>query len=485
MEVTDIPHPGLYTDFYQLTMGQGYYKTGIHRKKAHFDYFFRNAPYEGAFVVFAGLSQLLSVLDSYRFTSDEVEWLAENGFDKDFCNYLKKYRFDGTVISVREGEVVFPGEPVLTVSGPLLSCQLVESLLLNILNFQSLIATKTRRLRLACGDRKLVDFGLRRGQGTGAISATRAARIGGIDATSNVLAGYRYRIPTSGTMAHSWIQCFDSELEAFRCYAEIYPDSCILLVDTYHTVESGVPNAITVAKELEERGHRLVGVRLDSGNPSELSRKTRTMLDDAGLSYVAIAVSDQLDEHVISNLMREGAPVDLFGVGTRLITGYPDGALSGVYKMSMVDRHPTMKTTEETSKSNLPGVKNLLRESDQEGWFRRDLVTLADTDENPEHLGDAGDDAEAAAQSTPPKVPEQEPVTEAEGVSTTQIEQIRHYVMKSGRLCHYETDLDNIAGFSQSRIARLPDEIKRLTDPVCYEVRLGASMKALIDQIRK
>lgn len=464
MGVTDIPNPGLYTDLYQLTMSQGYYKTGLHRKKAYFDYFFRNAPFGGEFVVFAGLADLLSVLDNFRFTGDERQWLEQKKFDKDFCDYLENYRFDGTIMSVREGEVVFPGEPVLTVSGSLISCQLVETLLLNILNFQSLIATKARRLQLACGDSKLVDFGLRRAHGAGSISASRAAFIGGADATSNVLAGYRYNIPVSGTMAHSWIQCFETELEAFRRYAHIYPDSCILLVDTYDSVQSGIPNAITVAKELEKEGHRLVGIRLDSGDPRTLTRKARSMLDDAGLSYVAIAISDQLDEDRIVSLIHEGAPVDLFGVGTRLVTGYPDGALSGVYKMCSLDNRPTMKYTEESNKSSLPGVKEIVRESDREGMFRKDLIVLEESGEN---------------------VPENPPNETKVGIGSSNSKYIRHCAMESGRIAEHETDLHKIAAFGRSRIDRLPGKIKRLSDPYCYDIEMNKSLHALIDKLKR
>ena len=449
MAVTDIPQPGLYTDLYQLTMGQGYYKTGLYRKKAHFDYFFRDAPFRGQFVIFSGLADLLSVLASFRFTDEECKWLLQKGFDRDFCKFLLEYRFDADIISIREGEVVFPGEPVLTVSGSILSCQLIETLLLNILNFESLIATKAQRLRLASGDRKLVDFGLRRGQGAGSVSATRAARIGGIDATSNVLAGFRYDIPVSGTMAHSWIQCFDTELEAFRKYANLYPDSCILLADTYDTLESGIPNAITVARELETKGHRLIGVRLDSGNPLTLSKKARKMFDEAGLPYVSIAVSDQLDEYRIAELLRDDAPIDMFGVGTRLITGHPDGALSGVYKMSSLDGRSTMKYTDEDVKSSLPGVKELRRCSDNNGIFQYDVIHLQN--ERTAQVGEA----------------------------------IRYPAVISGEIQEHATDLSEIAQYRESRTARVPEQVKRLLNPSCYDVRLDKSVESLINKLKR
>ena len=480
MTIKEIPEPALYTDLYQLTMGQGYFRNGLYDKRASFDFFFRKAPFSGEFVIFAGLAELLEVLERYHFTGDEIAWLRQQGFEDAFCEHLSGFTFDGTIRSVSEGEVVFPGQPVLTVTGSLLSCQLVETLLLNILNFQSLIATKARRLRLVAGDCKLMDFGLRRGQGAGSVAATRAAAIGGFDATSNVLAGKRYGIPVSGTMAHSWIQSYGSELEAFRMYARLYPDSSILLVDTYDTIASGLPNAITVARELEEQGHRLVGIRLDSGNPLTLSRKARTMLDDAGLEYVAIAVSDQLDEQRIAEL-RDKAPVDVFGVGTRLITGYPDGALGGVYKMCDLDGHPTMKYTDEVSKRSLPGIKEIERVSDKDGFFLRDVIRLVGGRDSKEpHPPDISDDGE-----TSKSVPAKSASSESTPGESASSEQIRRTVMENGKVLSGSVDVTGIAEFSASRVARLPEKIKRLNQPERYEITLDGPLTALIEQLRK
>ncbi|MEX0681132.1 MAG: nicotinate phosphoribosyltransferase [Balneolales bacterium] len=483
-----IPHPALYTDLYQLTMGQGYFINGTHQKKAHFDFFFRHAPFGGNFVVFAGLADLLPALESYRFTTSECDWLIQKGFNKEFCTFLKDFRFDGTIISVREGEVVFPEEPVLTVSGSLLSCQLIETLLLNILNFQSLIATKACRMRIACGKLKLVDFGLRRAQGTGGIAASRAAYIGGVDATSNVLAGFEYDIPVSGTMAHSWIQSFESELEAFRAYAKIYPDASILLVDTYNTLSSGIPNAITVAKELEQKGHRMVGVRLDSGDPAILAPKVRSMLDNAGLNYISIAVSDQLDEEKIASLLANNTPIDLFGVGTRLITGYPDGALSGVYKICELNGQPTMKFTDDNSKSNLPGVKVLLRKADEEGFFMSDRIALAQDYTNSgssasvsgiaetEILLNTGTDSGSTVMGTGSE--------SNTGLKEKSTESLRTCMMHSGQCQPYQTDLKKIAEFCRSRTNRVSEHIKRLSQPACYEINVSDSLNQLIKLLK-
>lgn len=293
---------GLYTDFYELTMAQGYFLQNRHKQEATFDYFFRKNPFDGGYVVFAGLSELLRELEQFRYGQKELDFLKQQGFHDDFLNYLNDFKFRGDIFSCREGEIVFPLEPVMQVTGNLIEAQLVESMLLNILNFSSLIATKAIRIRQEAKDRIFVDFGLRRAQGFGSLLAARAAAIGGANSTSNVLAGAQYNIPVSGTMAHSWIQSFDSELESFRAFAEIFPDNCVLLIDTYDTLESGLKNAITVARELEEKGHRMKGLRLDSGDLAYLSKKVRKALDDQGLEYVKLVASNQLDEYLIRSL---------------------------------------------------------------------------------------------------------------------------------------------------------------------------------------
>ena len=450
MSFKAVPDSGLYTDLYQLTMGQGYFKSGLHKKQASFDYFFRKAPFSGEYVIFAGLSDLLETLESLVFRADDISWLQGEGFDPDFCRFLSDYSFDGTVISVREGDVVFPGEPILTVNGPLFSCQIAETLLLNTLNFQSLIATKARRVRMACGEKKLIDFGLRRAQGTGSLSASRAAAIGGIDATSNTLAARMYNLPASGTMAHSWIQCFENERDAFMTYAKWYPDTTILLVDTYNTLKSGIPNAIKVAKELESRGHRMLGIRLDSGDPLSLSRAARSMLDEAGLHYVRIAVSDQLDEMRIQELSKQEAPIDIFGVGTRLVTGHPDGALGGVYKICELDGRPTMKQTDDLFKNSLPGKKEIFRESRSNGQFLRDHIVL-------------NDNMQAGKQA----------------------EQIRSTVMDKGIVTGELPSVKEIAQYSNKRFEFVPEDVKRLSDPDCYELCIDEKLVELMEKLAK
>ena len=337
--------PALYTDLYELTMAQGYFLSGRQNTPANFDYYFRNLPFSGGFVLFAGLGDLLDAIQHFQFHPDEIEYLKNKGFSMEFLEFLQDFEFKGNIRSVKEGEVIFPNEPVLQVEGTILETQLLETVILNLINFESLIATKTARMRQIT-DKPIMDFGLRRAQGTGGMQAAKAAIIGGANGTSNVLAGQLYDLEISGTMAHSWIQFFGNELEAFRNYAEYYPDSTILLVDTYDTLKSGIPNAIKVAKELEEKGHKLQGVRLDSGDFAYLSRETRKMLDDSGLHYVKIAVSNQLDEYLIKSLADQQAPIDVFGVGTKLVTAYDDPALDGVFKLSMADGTPTLKISE-------------------------------------------------------------------------------------------------------------------------------------------
>ena len=285
-----IDHPASFTDYYELTMAQGYYLSGTYQKKASFDYFFRKVPFQGGYVIFAGLKELIDTIKHITFSEEEIAYLKSEGFADSFIDYLKNFSFKGSIWSVREGEIVFPNEPILRVEGNLLETQIIETLLLNILNFQSLIATKAARIKYAAGENSTVlDFGLRRAQGLAGIHATRAAIIGGFDGTSNVYSAQRFNIPAGGTMAHSWIQSFEDEITAFRTYSKYYPESANLLVDTYDTLGSGVPNAIIVAKELREKGYELKGIRLDSGDLAYFSKKARQMLDDHGFPKVKIA----------------------------------------------------------------------------------------------------------------------------------------------------------------------------------------------------
>lgn len=365
-------------------MLQGYWQAGIADREACFDLFFRSLPFQGGYVLFAGLEGALRFLSGLNFSNEDIVYLGSlDLFADDFLDHLRTLRFTGDVFAMPEGSVVFPAEPLLRVHAPLEQCQLAESALLNIINFQSLIATKTSRICGQAGTDNVLEFGLRRAQGIdGALSASRAAFIGGCVSTSNVEAGKMYGIPVSGTQAHSWIMSFSSELESFRAYAETYPQNTVLLVDTYDTLQSGVPNAITVGLEMKKHNQKLIGIRLDSGDIGFLAAQARKMLDQAGLPEVRIVCSGDLDEYSIRDLKQRQAPIDSFGVGTRLVTAHGDSALTGVYKLAAIasdDGHlrATHKLSDEYQKATLPGVKQTWRLFDADGAMLADWVELA------------------------------------------------------------------------------------------------------------
>jgi len=348
-------YSALMTDLYELTMLAGYFDEGMHEKPAVFDLYFRNPPYKGNYAIFAGLEPALEYLSGLRFTEEDLDYLKTLGiFKPAFLDFLRDFRFRGKVTAPPEGTAVFPNEPLLTVEGTLAEAQYVETALLNLINFQTLVATKAARLTLAAGDGEVVEFGLRRAQGPdGGLSVARAACVGGVRSTSNVQAGQAFGIPVKGTHAHSWIMAFPDELTAFRAYAECFPDSCILLVDTYGTLESGLPNALTVARELREKGHEMLGIRLDSGDLAYLSKEARRMFDEAGFPDVRIVASNELDEYLIQSMRTEGSRVDIYGVGTKLAScgGEGGGALGGVYKLVRFDGLPKVKVTSDIAKA--------------------------------------------------------------------------------------------------------------------------------------
>jgi len=363
----------LLTDLYELTMAYGYWRAGKERDEAVFHLYFRESPFEGGFTIAAGLATAIDYLDGLRFTDGDLQYLATlTGndarplFPDQFLQYLGALRFTCDLDAIPEGTVVFPQEPLVRVRGPIIQAQIVESALLNAINFQSLIATKAARLVLAAEGDAILDFGLRRAQGVdGALSATRAAYIGGISGTSNVLAGARYGIPVRGTHAHSWVMSFPTELEAFEKYAEVMPNNALLLVDTYDTIE-GVKHAIEVGRKLRARGHELAGIRLDSGDLAHLSIQARQLLDEGGFPNAVIAASNDLDEHLIVSLKDQGAKIDVWGVGTRLITAYDQPALGGVYKLSAIRTadglwQPKVKLSEQAVKISNPGILQVRR----------------------------------------------------------------------------------------------------------------------------
>lgn len=458
---------GLYADFYELTMAHGFFFCGKKNNQVTFDYFFRTNPYKGGFAVFAGLQDFLELLPQFTYSTDDLQFLKKHGFKPEFLEYLKNFRFKGTIKSVREGEIVFPNAPILQVSGDIIECQLIESMLLNILNFETLIATKAFRIKLVAGDRIFSDFGLRRAQGFGALQASRAACIGGAKSTSNVLAAKLFGIPVSGTQAHSWIQSFDSELEAFRAYANVHPEHTVLLADTFDTLQSGVPNAITVAKEMENDGYKLKGIRLDSGDLAYLSKKARKMLNEASLDYVKIIASNQLNEFVIKSLLTDqNAEIDIFGVGTELVTGNPDAALDGVYKLAEIDGEPKVKFSENVEKNTLPGKKKLCRYFDGNGNFYRDAILLEN--ENPEEIDKIYHPVYANKNTSVKNLPH---------------ENLLQNVVENGHILIPKKTPMEIHQFLEKRAALLPVEHQRFISPHIYKTGISERLMKVRNEL--
>jgi nicotinate phosphoribosyltransferase len=363
----------LLTDLYQLTMAYGYWKSQTHEHEAVFHLTFRKNPFQSGYSIACGLADAIEYVKAFRFEEDELVYLGtlkgNNGaalFDVGFLDYLRDLRFTCDVDAIPEGTVVFPHEPLVRIRGPILQGQLLETALLNIINFQTLIATKAARVCQAAGDDPVLEFGLRRAQGIdGAQAASRAAYVGGCAATSNVLAGMRYGIPVKGTHAHSWVMSFDTEEEAFEAYAAAMPNNCVFLVDTYDTLE-GVRTAVRVGSRLREQGHEMVGIRLDSGDLAYLSIEARKILDDGGFPKAAIVASNDLDENIITSLKQQGAKVGIWGVGTKLVTAYDQPAMGGVYKLGAIrneagEWHYCLKLSEQTEKISNPGIQQVRR----------------------------------------------------------------------------------------------------------------------------
>lgn len=373
----------LLTDFYELTMMQGYYLEN-HDSKAVFDMFYRTNPFQGGYTIFTGIEELIDKLEGLSFSSEDIDYLSSLGiFDNGFLEYLRSYRFHGDVYAFEEGTPAFPGEPLIRIESDLMDAQLVETMILNTVNFQTLIATKASRMTLATkGHGNIMEFGLRRAQGEdGAHSASRASFIGGTKSTSNTFAGKKYGIPVAGTMAHSWIMSYPTEEEAFRKFVEIYPDNGILLIDTYDTLGSGIEAAIKIGLEQKAKGKR-IGVRIDSGDLSYLTKAIRAKLDEAGLEDATICVSNDLTEEIIRSLVSDGAPIDSWGIGTHLVTGGSQSSLNGVYKLSAKEESGTMipclKVSNSYEKTTNPGIKQVYRFFDKDGNALADLITLND-----------------------------------------------------------------------------------------------------------
>lgn len=460
-----INYSATFVDQYELAMGQVYFQLGRLHEKATFDYFFRKIPFNSGYVIFAGLNDILEILEKLKFNEDDLEFLAKLHFDHDYLNFLKNFRFTGNVYACEEGEVVFPQEPIVRIEANLIEAQMIETLVLNILNFESLIATKASRMRFAAPDKTLVEYGLRRAQGPGGYYASRASVIGGFDGTSNVLAAKDYNLISSGTMAHSFIQSEDKELEAFRKFAEHRPQDCVLLIDTFNTLESGLPNAIMVAHEMEKRGKRLKGIRLDSGDLSYLAHECRIRLNKAGLNYVKIIASNQLNEDIIKSLEAENAPIDIYGVGTSLVTGNPDAALDGVYKLSDIDNKPKMKVSDSIKKVSFPCKKQIFRVFDREGnFFGADAVGLID-EVKIEIIHHPIESLTSLDLSDLKKVP------------------LHKICMKEGRRISKTPGVSEMRDYSKNRLKLLPDEFKRFTNPHIYKIGLTTKLKTIREDL--
>lgn len=467
----------LLTDLYQLTMAEGYFKAGIHRRKACFDYFFRRHPFGGGYAVFTGLSDFLAFVENANSSKSDIDFLRSlHRFEEPFLKHLANLRFSGDIHAIVEGTPIFPRETVLRVQAPLEECQLLESALLNIVNYQCLVATKAARICYAARGKPVLEFGLRRAPGDGAVAASRAAYIGGCSATSNVLAAKIHNIPLKGTHGHSFVLAFESELEAFKSFAWNHPQNAILLVDTYDVLGSGLPNAIAVGVELSQRGHRLAGIRLDSGDFAPLSRQVRERLDGAGLSGTQIFCSGDLDEYSISTLLRDGAPIDGFGVGTRLVTGHGDSHFTGVYKLSALQTEKASpelvskrKLTEEEEKSSWPGIKQTWRVMDRKGQNLGDIVELERRAVDP--LGPLFAQFPSTGTS----------VDIIEG--TCQVAPLLTPVVTQGRVSRGLPSLDQIRTHAQNELGRLPETIRQLQNAALYRVVLGPALHSMASRM--
>lgn len=446
------------TDFYELSMAGGYFENGIHNRIAVFDMFFRKIPDEGGFAVFAGLEQLIEYLSNIIFTDEDIDYLRSKGlFSEEFLCYLRDFSFSCDVWSVPEGTVVFPGEPLVTVRGPVLQAQLLETMLLLTVNHQSLIATKANRIVRAAKGRSIFEFGSRRAQGyDGAVLGARAAFIGGCDATACALADRDYGIPATGTMAHSWVQLFDTEYDAFAAYARTYPRNCTLLIDTYNVVKSGVPNAIKVFDDvLKPMGVRPQGVRIDSGDIAYLSKKTRSMLDAAGYKDVKIVASNSLDEYIIRDLLLQDAKVDLFGVGENLITSKSNPVFGGVYKLvaaeSAGEYVPKIKISESVEKITTPCFKRLYRFYNRDnGKAIADYIALHDED---------------VLSMTEAEIFDPLETWKKKKISNMIVRELQQPVFKDGKLVYASPSLRDIKEYCAREVDSLWDEVKRFENP--------------------
>lgn len=456
-------------DFYQLTMGNGYFRTRHADRIAYFDVFFRRVPDGGGYAICAGLEQVINYIQGLRFSEEDIQYLRSKGiFGEDFLQYLRDFRFTGDIWAVPEGTPVFPSEPLITVRAPAIQAQLIETMLLLLVNHQSLIATKANRIVRAAQGRAISEFGSRRAQGaSGAVLGARAAYIGGCAGTACVLADELYGVPATGTMAHSWVQMFDTELEAFESYCRTYPDSSTLLVDTYNVLKSGVPNAIKAFDNvLRPLGKRPRGIRLDSGDIAYLSIEARKMLDEAGYPDCRIVASNSLDEHIITDLLHQGAKIDLFGVGERLITASSEPVFGGVYKLAAVEENgvitPKIKISENVSKITNPHFKKLYRlYSKQTGKAIADQLCVHD---------------ETIDETKPLTIFDPDFTWKKKRLTDFTARELQVQVFRGGELVYEKPSLEEIRAYCAQQLDTLWDEVLRFENPHNYYVDLSKKL---------
>jgi len=451
-------------DFYELTMANGYYKSGKARQICYFDVFFRRVPDGGGFAIACGLEQIVDYIENLYFGDDDIEYLRSKGlFDADFLEYLRTFRFTGDIWAVKEGTPIFPGEPILTVRAPAIEAQFIETYVLLSINHQSLIATKASRIVRAAKGRPVSEFGSRRAQGAdGAVLGARAAYIGGCIGTACTIAEERYGIPALGTMAHSWVQMFDTEYEAFRTYCELYPNSATLLVDTYNVLKSGVPNAIRVFKEL---GITKGGIRIDSGDITYLTKKSRAMLDEAGMTDIKIVISNSLDEYIIRDILLQGAQIDSFGVGERLITSKSDPVFGGVYKLAAVEDEsgnikPKIKVSENAAKITNPHFKKVYRLYEN-GKATADLICTRD---------------ETLDTTAPLTIFDPDYTWKQRTLTSYTAEELLVPIFRDGKRIYDLPTAAEIRAYCADQLEMQWDEVKRFENPHGYHVDLSKKL---------
>lgn len=457
-------------DFYEFTMSNGYFKNGFYKKNVYFDVFFRKVPDNGGFAVCAGLEQVIDYIKELHFDNDDIEYLRSKGiFDEEFLSCLADFKFSGDIYAIPEGTPIFPNEPIMTVRAPAIEAQIIETFVLLSLNHQTLIATKANRIVRAAQGRAVIEFGSRRAQGaSGAVEGARAAYIGGCVGTACTLTDELYGVPAGGTMAHSWVQMFDSEYDAFKTYCELYPENPTLLVDTYNTLHSGIPNAIRVFREvLLPKGLTKCAIRLDSGDISYLSKKARKMLDDAGLYDCKITASNALDEKLIRDLMMQGAQIDTFGVGERLITSSSSPVFGGVYKLVAVENsfgeiEPKIKVSENTAKITNPHFKKVYRYYDKDsGKALADELCVFD---------------EVVDDTKPRTIFDQNATWKTKTLTNYTARELQVPIFKNGECVYTSPSIGEIAAYCREQIDLLWDEVKRFENPHDYYVDLSQKL---------